>query len=436
MRINKQLSILFLPEKSKIDANGDAPIIARITVQGIRREISLSIKIDPDQWDQSNENVNLVLVADKKKGMEVYQKVENTLNDLVSLYKMLTRGQQQVTADLLKNKYLGLVLPDAGRTETSASRTLCQTLNYKYSKLVALVKAGERSANTLKRWKVTKKKIRSFLDYTVNKNDIPLDQVGPSHPHEMLHFFLVHQKICKNTAMKYLKNTKELLSIAVLKGWIEKNPWAEFMSTYKQPKRSVLNLFQLITMYKKKLIGRLEHVRDVFLFACFTGYAFNEIQGLSKEMVFTGIDGKRWIRIDRRKTGSEECLPLLPIAAEILDRYKNDSYCVENNKLLPVKSYSNYNGYLKEVGDICDISFELSTHVARHTFAVTVCLENGIPIETISKMLGHKNIRTTQIYAQVSNANIALNMGRLARQLFSENGELTVKLYSEIIKAA
>jgi len=177
------------------------------------------------------------------------------------------------------------------------------------------------------------------------------------------------------------------------------------------------------------VVGQARPRTEYFPFCLFYRVCFQEVQNLTPDDVFTGDDGKRWIKIDRRKTGRPECLPLLPIPAGIIDRYKDDPYCKAHQRLLPVKSYQNYNSYLKEVGYLCGITVELSTHIARHTFATTITLDNDVPIETVSKMLGHKNIRTTQIYAKVSRKKISSNMDELERKLFTPDGELKFEVY-------
>jgi len=321
---------------------------------------------------------------------------------------------------------------DAGRQlelpPTPIRRTLIQALNWKYSKFAALVKVEQRSSNTLKRWRVTKGKLRAFLRETIGKPDIYLDEVKLSLADDFKHFLLTKQKIGANTAGKYLKNTKELLTIAEDREWIIKNKWNNYTIVYNQPDRKYLQMSEVIALFQKPLINRLNHPRNVFLFACFTGYAFQEVRNLKRTDVFIGNDGRRWIRICRQKTTTEECIPLLPMAAAIVDYYWNDPDCLAKNKLLPVKSNQKYNGYLKEVGTICGVQFDLTTHVARHTFATTICLDNGVPLEVVSRMLGHKSIRTTQIYAKITNLNVSRNMTQLERTLFTPEGMLRMDL--------
>ncbi|MBC9909088.1 site-specific integrase [Chitinophaga varians] len=428
MKVNEHLSVLFLLEKSKASSNGSVPITIRLTVDGVRSEMSLGQKILPSHWDQQSENVSLDAHPNKKEAALLYSIISQALNDLKTHYFFLSQKYEYVSADLLKKSYKGLLTIGEKKHESfvKPERTIMQVCNYKYSKLSALVKTGERSPNTLKRWKITKRKLRQFLQFKFGSCDVPLSLFKFSHADDFLHYLLTKHHIVKNTAMKYLKNTKELLKIAEGNEWRSNNPWSPFITTYKQPKRNCLTIYQIIAIFKKNLIGRLDHVRNVFLFACFTGYSFAELQNLTRDAVFIGIDGKKWIKIDRQKTNNPECLPLLPIPTSVIDRYINDPYCIENNKLLPLKSYTHYNGYLKEISSICNIDFELTTHVARHTFATTVCLDNGVPLETISKMLGHTNIRTTQIYAKISNRNLSVNMTMLERKLFCPEGNIKV----------
>jgi integrase len=146
-----------------------------------------------------------------------------------------------------------------------------------------------------------------------------------------------------------------------------------------------------------------------------TGYAYKDALMLSPDNITKFFDGEDWIVKNREKTWCRENVPLLPIAKEIIAKYKNHPYCVANNVLLPIKSNQRFNGYLKEVADICGINKNLTTHTARHTFATTVTLANGVPLETVSAMLGHKSIRTTQIYAKIVASKVSIDMNTLKK---------------------
>jgi site-specific recombinase XerD len=161
---------------------------------------------------------------------------------------------------------------------------------------------------------------------------------------------------------------------------------------------------------KRLLIGRLEQVKDIFLFSCFTGLAYSDVKKLSKNDVVIGIDGHKWIKIKRSKTDTRSSIPILPTASDILEKYEQHPEVLDQGKLLPVLSNQKMNAYLKEIADVCAISKNLTFHLARHTFATTVTLSNGVPIESVSKMLGHKSLRTTQHYAKILDRKVSEDM--------------------------
>ncbi len=162
---------------------------------------------------------------------------------------------------------------------------------------------------------------------------------------------------------------------------------------------------------------RLNYVRDIFLFSCFTGLAFIDVKKLKRSEVGVGVDGDKWIFTKRQETGSSSRIPLLPTCLVILDRYEDHPQCMNEDQLLPVKSNQKMNAYLKEIADVCKIRKNLTFHIARHTFATTVTLSNGVPIESVSKMLGHKNLRTTQHYAKILDSKVSADMKALKDKL-------------------
>lgn len=208
--------------------------------------------------------------------------------------------------------------------------------------------------------------------------------------------------------------------MAVDHGWIPANPLGGFKCSYEDPQRERLIMEEIMVLYYKELIPRLAEVRDIYLFCCFTGYAYTDVQQLTPANIVLGTDGEKWVIKDRTKTDTPEHIPLLPIALEIVERYKDSPYCKLYNRLLPVNSNQKYNAYLKEIAVICGIQKHLTTHTARHTFATTVTLENDVPIETVSQMLGHRSIRTTQIYAKITQRKISNNMRTLRQRLFGD----------------
>ncbi|PSL42855.1 phage integrase family protein [Chitinophaga niastensis] len=426
MKINKNLSVLFLLEFSKKSQNEEiVPITARLTINGLRSELSVGAKVHPEFWDQKRQEVVTIKNPGKDDAFSINSILKKTVTDLQTHYLRLEAQYNTVSSELLKASYTGTLHQPSIETEKPPQeRTLLQTFNFKYANFAHLAKKGKRAKSTLKKWATTKRKIREFLYFKFKKWDVPLSQIEFHHADDFMNYLVLHHNIEENTARKYLKNTKHLLKLATERKWVPSNAWSTYVVGYDQPKREYLTLSEIITIANKSLIGRLDHARNVFLFACFTGYGFQELLDLTRNDLFIGNDGKRWIMIDRQKTGNPEGMPLLPIPSAIVDKYENDVFCIANNKLLPVRSYHNYSGYLKEIADICGIKLNLTSHVARHTFATTICLDHGVPLETVSKLLGHNNIRSTQIYTKITKRKISDNVADLEKVLFTTEGDL------------
>jgi len=199
------------------------------------------------------------------------------------------------------------------------------------------------------------------------------------------------------------------------------DPYLNFKGKFKKVDKAILTRTELDLMARKEFASdRLAQVRDTFLFCCFTGLAYTDVQKLEKSQIARGIDGEQWIFIQRTKTNVKSHIPLLSEALKIIDRYKDHPLCESRGLVLPVPSNQKMNDYLKEIAVICGINKVLTSHVARHTFATTITLQNGVPIESVSKMLGHTNIRTTQIYAKILDTKVSEDMqalkGRLSKR--------------------
>mgnify|MGYP002128670122 CR=1 FL=1 len=192
----------------------------------------------------------------------------------------------------------------------------------------------------------------------------------------------------------------------------------------KEVIRDFLSESEIENMMNKKFVSeRLELVRDIFIFSCFTGLAYVDVKQLSRNHLSFGIDGDKWIFKNRQKTDTSSKIPLLPIALEIINKYENHPACANENRLLPILSNQKMNAYLKEIADVCGINKELTFHIARHTFATTITLSNGVPIETVSKMLGHTNLKTTQHYAKILDKKVSEDMKSLRTKLSQKETE-------------
>jgi site-specific recombinase XerD len=207
--------------------------------------------------------------------------------------------------------------------------------------------------------------------------------------------------------------------------WLEKDPFVKYDGKMKEVETEFLTEEEIQSIYTKSFrTTRLELVRDIFIFCCFTGLAYVDVKGLKHDHIGIGIDGQKWIFKNRQKTDTKSKIPLLPIAEEIIKKYSNDPKCLNEDRVLPVLSNQKMNGYLKEIGDLCQIPKEITFHMARHTFATSVTLSNGVPIESVSKMLGHKNIQTTQHYARVLDKKVSEDMHILKQKFILKSQAL------------
>ena len=411
MKISQNLAILFFANKSKEDAFGYTPIYCRITLDQKRAQFSTGKKIDANKWVAKQGYV--LNSHDDAKTINI--ELDSIKSDLRKTFHHLIAINNQVTAETLLNEYLG---------KSKKYKTVIELFTHYNSLLKQKSETPEPSISpkTVTRFEITKNKIIDFIKYEYQVNDKFLNELKSGFG-EDLHFYLTTiKKIGSNTAMKYIKNTKQVFSYALVKEWIPSNPLGTFKCTYRSPIRERLTMEELNTIYKKEIsVKRIDEVRDVFIFSCYTGFAYQDTYDLSSENLIIGIDGEKWLTKARQKTETVETVPLLPVALEIISKYKNHPYCVANNKLLPVNSNQRYNSYLEELAGICGIKKNLTTHTARHTFATTVTLENDVPIETVSQMLGHKSLRTTQIYAKITQKKMSNNMKELKEKLFPKN---------------
>lgn len=392
------------PYKAK---NGESALYARIYIDSKRTEISTRLFVHPRHWDSSKFEV--------KTSHPDHQYINTSLSDFKAEVRreflMMAAMSPMVNLADLKRKYLKI-------EEKPIYKTLCEAFDYHNAKVEQLAKVGKLSEETHLRYEITKKKIVGFMKEVYKVNDKLLKDLKLNFVTDLEHYFLTTQKLHCNTTYKYIKNLKKVVQFAIDADWLAKHPFNQYKSLYVWRERDVLNQEEIdILMNAEIKIARLAEVRDVFIFCCYTGFAYIDTFNFERDAVLRGLDGEFWLKAHRQKTKVKESVPLLPIPLKIIERYRNHEYCVKYNKLLPINTNQRYNAYLKELADICGIKKNLTTHLARHTFATTITLSNGVPIETVSSMLGHKNIKTTQIYAKVVEKKVSEDMKSLREKL-------------------
>lgn len=404
MKLSQNFSILFWIYRSKVTKQGLVPIYVRITIDGDRAECSTKRVIEPDAWD-----------SDKEKVIDTHAEA-SIINDYIRLvygeinrhYNMLLATQTHVTPNMVKESYLG-----KGKAKQE-KRTFAKHFDQYIKQLEEKVKVGDLSDGRYKKLKVLRRKVLLYMEHKFKNTDIMPQDMKLNFIVGFEHFLKTVQNIGHNTASKYAKDLKQVMGYVIVEEDMPNNTFQSFKATYKKVKRKYLTEEELAAIENKVItIERLDKVRDCFVFSCYTGYAYSDVEALTQKDIVKGFDGSLWIMRYRGKTDERENVPLLPKALEIINKYKNHPYCKVHNKLLPVNSNVRYNAYLKEIAGLCGISKTLTTHVARHTCATTVLLSNDVPIETVQEFLGHSDIRTTRIYARTVQKKLSRDLNVL-----------------------
>jgi len=391
-------SISFYQRVDKIDKANTAPVFMRVTVNGERAEIATNRRFDVNRWSNGKAIGNS---SDSKNFTNYLLSLREKVYDI---YRYLIDRNEIITAQIIKQRYQGI------GTHTITLIDAFEKHNEQMKKLLG----KDFSIATYKRYQTTLRHIQEFLKKRYNINDLLLAELKYQFITDLELFFKTERKCDHNTSIKYIKNFRKIINIAVKNEWIIKDPFDKYSSRLKEVERGFLTDEELYSLEAKHFsIPRIDVVRDVFVFACYTGLAYAEVHKISREHIVKGIDGELWINIKRTKTDNKSVIPLLPKALEIIEKYKDNM----NDFLLPVISNQKINAYLKEIADLCGITKTLTFHLARHTFATTVTLTNGVSIESVSAMLGHKSIRTTQIYSKVVEQKVSNDMAELKKKL-------------------
>ena len=404
MKTTQRFSVLIWANKRKIDSAGQAPLYARITYLGKRAEISLKRKVELGKWD----SVTGFVKGSGPEARRINSDINNILEEIDDAFRSLKRLGEPITAEKIKLQYYG---------EEPDRKMLIDVFDQHNSDLEKLIGKDFVKA-TLTKYKTVRSRVSGFIKHQFSKDDIYLDQIDYAFVAGFEMYLKTTCAIEHNTAMRYIKNLKKIINLAVNNKWLIHNPFNAFKCTYRKVNRDVLEWeeIELLASHEFK-VKRLDEVRDTFLFCCFTGYAFVDVEKLTPQNIVSGKDKVLWIKTTRTKTEIEANVPLIPQAIEILEKYEDHPCRDIENRLLPVKSNQKMNAYLKEIADLAGINKNLTTHIARHTFATTVTLDNNVPLESVSKMLGHTKLTTTQLYAKVKDRKVNRDMQELKERL-------------------
>lgn len=424
MRTTNTFGIQFITRANKAK-DGLLPLYARVTVDSRRVEISLKRFIHPADWNS-------------KKGMARGSREEiKTINhyldevraNLMNCYQDMQTRNQLITAEAIKNKFLG-----ADQKE----HTLSKIINYHNEHMKDSLAWG-----TMKNYFTTQKYVAMFLKERFGTYDLFLSQLSYKFITDFEYFLRSytpvdhHKPMSNNGVMKHIERFRKMINMCVRMEWLDKDPFAKYQQKFDKVEREFLTKEELATIENRELrVVRLQWIRDLFIFSCYTGLAYIDVMQLTSSNITIGIDGEYWLITSRQKTSNPVRVPLLPQALEIIERYKGHPKALAKGTLFPVISNQKLNDYLKEIADLCVIHKRLTFHIARHTFATTVTLTNGVPIESVSKMLGHSNITTTQIYAKVIEKKLGEDMKSLKEKLAKANKAQQSENFSSRLKRA
>ncbi len=399
--------VLFFIKKAKLLKNGEASVCMRITVNGARVETNIRKSIDPALWNQPKECTK----GKSRKACDLNVYIEEARIKLHQLFSEMEEQGQLITARILQERFFGQ------DKEPEAVRTIIGTMQEHNDQCRALV-GKDYALITVRRYESCKRYLAELIKQKYGKEDLPLTEVNGELV-RAFEFYLKTEKECQqNTVIRYMKCLKKITNLALANEWITKDPFIGIKFHEKEVIREFLTMDELLTIYNKKFsLERITVVRDVFIFAAFTGLAFIDVQQLASEHIVEDQNGNLWIRKPRQKTKNMCNIPLLDIPMAILRKYATHPTCQKKNVLLPVPCNQKMNSYLKEIADLCMINKTLTTHTARHSYATSVCLANGVSIENVAKMLGHSNIKMTQHYARVLDSSILRDMNNVKNMM-------------------
>lgn len=405
MQTNSTFSIIFFTRKSR--GNTDKlSIYARVTVNGKRSEISLKRCVNVLEWNSFKNRGR----GSSSKIQILNRYLDYVYGKLLDCHKQLLEEFKVVSSHSIKARYLG---------EDDHQKTLKELIAYHNTNMDSVLKPG-----TMKNYYTTEKYLNRFLSEKLKTNDIYLKQLNYRFITDFEYYLRNYRNAKKqlmltnNGVMKHLERLKKIINLSIKLEWIIKNPFQKFQLKFDKYDRQYLTERELglleNTYFKQE---RLERVKDIFIFSCYTGLSYIDVKELTTHQIVKRMDNKYWIHTKREKTNEVVKIPILPKALEIIEKYKHMSELSNETKLLPLCSNQKTNSYLKEIMKACRIHKNVTFHVARHTFATTVMLTNGVPLETVSKLLGHTKLSTTQIYARVLDTKINEDITNLLERL-------------------
>lgn len=393
--------VLFYLKRNAAKKDGLVPVMCRITVNGKIAQFSCKLDVDEKLW-----NVELGRMCGRSiTAMETNRKLDKIRVGVNRAYQEVFDTDNYVTAEKVRNSYLGMGI------NNKALMAVFRQHNEDYEKLVGKMK----SRRSLLKYQIVYRHLAEFIKYRYKVNDIALKELEPKFIEDFELYLRVEKNHSQTTLWHYIMCLRSIIHLALNNGWLLQDPFRNYKIYQGERKvefltQKEINLLINASFEKPKY----ELVRDLFLFCTFTGLSWQDMYNLTPENIRESADGHLWIMTHRQKTGVKTSLRLLDIPKCVIEKYEG---LAENGKLLPVPAYQNCRIRLQKIAKLCGIEKHFCWHTSRHSFATSVCLSNDVPIETLSKMMGHTNIRSTLIYAKITNDKIDRDMERLSHRI-------------------
>lgn len=393
--------VLFYLKRNAPKKNGLIPVMCRITVNGKISQFSCKLDVEEKTW-----NIELGRVSGRSTvAQETNRMLDKIRVGINKAYQDICDKDNYVTAEKVRNVFLGI-----GMNHETLLAVFRQH-NEDYEKQVGKIK----SLRSYWKYCIVYKHLEEFIKQRYKVSDIALKELAPAFITDFELFLRTEKNHCNNTVWSYMMPFRSIIFMAINNGWLQRDPFYAYSITKEETKRGFLSKEEINLLIKgtfKKPSYTL--IRDLFIFCTFTGLSWTDMANLTKENLQTSFDGHLWIKTNRQKTGTESNIRLLDVAKHIIEKYDG---MTDDNKLLPVPCYVNCKNSIKVIAKKCGIEKNVTWHMSRHTYATTVCLSNDVPIETLSKMLGHRSIRTTQIYAKITAEKVSRDMEKLSKQI-------------------
>lgn len=397
-------SILFYLNTSKKKKSGVCPVMGRISVDGKNTAFSTGMDLLPEQWDGK---LGLAIGKSKEEN-NTNKQIEKYRAELDGHYKTLLETKSYITAESLKNALRGI-----GLNRNTLMQEFSELIEEKRQAAGILI-----TSSTYQKYGQVYRLLKKFLLEKYGLSDVPFGQVDYSFIEAYDYYMKVNLQFLPKTVMFYMKPLRTIVKRALHKGLLLQNPFFNYRPERPNLKRRWLSMEEIERLMRVQMKrDTANFVRDMFLFSTFTGIAHADMVNLRHENIHRQEDGSLWIVLNRQKTGSISHIPMLDVPVRIMEKYRNTDFAGADGKVFKMTTVENMDVQLKKIAKAAGIAKTLSYHMSRHSFSTSVCLSQGIPIETLSQMLGHQDIATTQIYAEITRTKINEDMTNLAERI-------------------